>query len=565
MKEQPTETPLSGMKSGSLMRWPKLNYGILPLTIMILVIIASLIGYSLAIANLEGSRSRTIDRKLNENALSVSSIFDSYAHLLWGSTGQLESGAPDQQSWQRFISVYHIQQNFSGLEALGVIIGKDTNATKIAYIAPNTATTAHWIGEDLSSDPDIQQTLYGAARSGQATLTGPYSNLLVTKKSNNTSTNGFYMVAPFYRSMASPTTPDSRQKALSGFSVAIFRGDVFFGHAFNDADLSHTKMSIYLGEPSAENLMYAKGTTTDKDVRTVKQTINGYGRTFTVVYQIDTAHIAVWFSNYFPTMLLFGSLFFGSLFAIIAGLMLRNRYSRLIYEKERDVEFAKDELLSLASHQLRTPATGVKQYLGMILQGFAGPVSKKQRDYLERAYASNNRQLGVINDILHLAKLETGRIVLAERKFDLAIMVRDVVDEQRESAERGEITLTLEAPSKGLIIGDSHMLRMVIENIVNNAIKYTPPGGTVTIRLTRRANRWLLAVKDTGVGIAKADFPELFKQFSRINNPRTEIVTGTGVGLYLAYHLTVLHGGSIGIASRRGKGSTFTVRLPRKI
>src|ERR1700757_2436287 len=234
-------------------------------------------------------------------------------------------------------------------------------------------------------------------------------------------------------------------------------------------------------------------------------------------------------------------------------------------EKERDVKVAQDELLSLASHQLRTPATGVKQYLGMVLQGFAGELSEKQRTYLERAYASNNRQLGVINDILHLAKLETGRIVLSERKFDLAKMVRDVVDEQREVADKGGIAMYLNAPSTGMIIGDSHMLRMVIENLVSNAIKYTHEGGTVTVKLIRRGNRWSLVVKDTGVGIAKSDFNKLFKQFTRINNSRSEQVTGTGVGLYLAYHLTVLHGGSISVTSAKGKGSTFTVKLPRKL
>lgn len=532
---------------------------------MIIVAVASLIGYSLATANLEGTRSRAVDRKLSENSIRVSSFFDSYAHLLWGSTGLLESGITDKQSWQKFISVYDIQKNFTGTEALGVTLGNDTKNAEIAFIVPDEPAVQRWVGHDLAKDSAISTDLARSAYSGQVTLTGIYANPFMTKDKDSNSSGGFYMVAPFYKSPISHAAADSRNETLRGFTVAIFSDDMFFKQTFKYMDLSHTRISVYLGDPSAENLLFEQGSITDRDVRTVKQTITEYGQTFTFVYQMDTSYIVAWFSNYFPALLLFGCLFFGSLFAIIAGFMLRSRYSRLIYEKERDVEFAKDELLSLASHQLRTPATGVKQYLGMILQGFAGPVSEKQRDYLERAYASNNRQLGVINDILHLAKLETGRIVLAERKFDLAKMVRDVVDEQRESVERGELTFILEAPSKGLIIGDSHMLRMVIENIVSNAIKYTPPGGTVTIRLTRRANRWLLTVKDTGVGIAKSDFPKLFQQFSRINNPRTQVVTGTGVGLYLAYHLTVLHGGSIGISSRRGKGSTFTVRLPRKI
>ena len=532
---------------------------------MILVVIGALIGYSLATANLESSRARQIERKLSEGELRVSSVFDSYAHLLWGSTGRQESGPIDEQSWQRFISVYDLEKNFAGLEALGVTQGNDPKHNTIAYLTPQIQTTQKWIGYDLGAAPEIASIMEESAKSGQTKITGTYPNVFSTKAEVDPVGTGFYMFTPFYDSSMPQTTSEERTMALRGFTAAMFRGGIFFDHAFKGADFAHTKLSVYLGEPKKENLMYEAGATTDKDVRTVKQEIKEYGKTFTLVYTMDTAYILAWLSTYFPEFLLFGSLFFGLLFALIAGFMLRNRYSRLTYEKERDVEFAKDELLSLASHQLRTPATGVKQYLGMILQGFAGTVSEKQRDYLERAYASNNRQLGVINDILHLAKLETGRIVLAERQFDIAKMVRDVVDEQRQSAEKGEITLVLEAPSKGTIVGDSHMLRMVMENLVSNAIKYTPPNGTVTIKLTRRASRWVLAVKDTGVGISKSDFPKLFKQFSRINNSRTEFVTGTGVGLYLAYHLTILHGGSIGVSSRRGKGSTFTVRLPRKM
>ncbi len=156
-------------------------------------------------------------------------------------------------------------------------------------------------------------------------------------------------------------------------------------------------------------------------------------------------------------------------------------------------------------------------------------------------------------------------VVLTERKFDIAKMLRDVVDEQRSQAENGNVTMTLHAPSQGWIVGDSHMLWMVAENLVSNAIKYTPPGGVVAVRLVRRANRWVLTVKDTGVGISKSDYSKLFKQFSRIANARSDFVTGTGVGLYLAQHLTVLHGGTIGVTSTKGKGSTFTVRLPRKM
>lgn len=565
VSKPPSETSLTELRDNGFFRWPTLTHGMLPLTILVLVVVGSLIVYSLATANVEASRSRDIDRWLRENQLRVSSVLNSYAQLSWGSSGQLESGSLEKSVWNRFISVYDIDNNFNGMEAIGVMSGATPEGSQILYVAPETEQTNELVGKNLGSSSSIQPTLRRAAESGSTTITPALADTFTTKPGKPAASNGFMMFTPFYDPTLPQSSPDERRSALRGYTFAIFRGDVFYETVFKNVDLSHIKLSVYMGEQNSKNLMYKTGVTTDKDVRVVKQELKEYGQTFTIVYTMDTAYIMAWLATYFPQLLLFGGLFFGLMFAVISGVLLRNRYSRLTYEKERDVEFAKDELLSLASHQLRTPATGVKQYLGMVLQGFAGEVSGKQREYLERAYASNNRQLGVINDILHLAKLETGRIVLAERQFDLAKMVRDVVDEQREQAERGEVKLNLEAPPQGLIVGDSHMLRMVLENLLSNAIKYTPTGGSVLVKMVRRGNRWSVSVKDTGVGIAKSDFPKLFKQFSRINNARTELVTGTGVGLYLAYHLTVLHGGSIGVSSRKGKGTTFTVRLPRKI
>lgn len=564
MKKSETQPALADVEAATPMHWPRVSYGVLPITIMIFVVIACLIAYSLASATVEVSRAHTIDRRLAENQLSVSSIFDSYTHLSWGSVGRLESGDVNRESWQRFMSVYDLEKNFSGMEAIGVSYGKTPKNNVIAYVSPETPQTKQTIDQDVGKTPELVPVMDQAARTGRTVISDAIPNVFSTKKDGRSAKTGFLMFTPFYDTSLPQSDPDQRMSALRGFTIAMFRGEDFFGPIFDKTDLSHTRLEIYLGDVKPSNLLYAAGKNTDQNIRVLRQQMSEYGKPITIVNKMDTAYILTWIATYFPQFILFGGIVMGLLFAGVAGYMLRNRFYRLTYEKERDVEFAKDELLSLASHQLRTPATGVKQYLGMVLQGFAGDISEKQREYLQRAYASNNRQLGVINDILHLAKLETGRIVLAERKFDLAKMVRDVIDEQRESAERGEITLQLDAPPHGSIMGDSHMLRMVIENLVSNAIKYTPTGGVVTVRLTRRANRWVVMVKDTGVGIAKSDFPKLFKQFSRINNPRSEFVTGTGVGLYLAYHLTVLHGGTVSVASRRGKGSTFTVRLPRK-
>lgn len=547
------------------MRWPALSYGALPVVIFALIFAGSLIGYGLTTANLEGARTRAIQHRLSEDKLRLDSVFNNYAHLLWGSTGEMQSGAVDAGSWQRFIGVYRLSQNFAGMEAIGVAYGTDPQTAKIAYVSPETDLTEKAAGTNLALEPSITAALGQAQQTGATTLSGSLPNIFSTKSNQTTTTRGFLMFAPFYDTSFPMQTESDRAAALQGYSVALFRGDNFFDDVFKATDLSHTSIKVYLGDAVPTNLQYQANETTDVDQRQTSMRLSEYGKTFTITYGFDTASIVPFSINYLPQFLLIGGTVIALIIAGVSGMMFRSRYRRLIFQKEQDVNFAKDELLSLASHQLRTPATGVKQYLGMVLQGFAGDLSSQQRTYLERAYSSNNRQLHVINDILHLAKLEAGRIVLAERKFDIADMIREIVDEQKDEAKKGEVNLQLLAPPRGMIVGDSHMLRMAVENLVSNAIKYTQPRGKVTVRLTQRGKSWVLTVKDTGVGIADKDLGKLFKQFSRISNARSDFVTGTGIGLYLAHHLVVLHGGSIGVSSTEGKGSTFTVRLPRKV
>ncbi|MDB5177390.1 MAG: putative histidine kinase [Candidatus Saccharibacteria bacterium] len=549
----------------TLTRWPRLSYATLPIIIMVLVVIVCIAGYGLTTARNEVSRGIGVERRLRENQIRIIAVFDSYAHLLWGSTGRVQTAPIDHDSWEQFMGIYHLSKNFSGMEAVGLINSNGSDNAVVAYVSPETSVTNRAVGTDLAAIPDLNSTMKQAAASGETTISNPLPNLFSTKEDIKTTRTGFLMLAPFYDISLPTTTTQERIQSVHGYTAATFRGDIFFDRVFKDVDLSHTQMNVYLGDVSKANLLYEVNQTTSNNFKEASQKVDVYGKTFTLTYKFDRNDILSPSLNYMPEILVVSGLFVGMLIAGIGGYMLRHRYRRLTLEKEQAVNFAKDELLSLASHQLRTPATGVKQYLGMVLQGFAGKLNKQQQTYLERANASNNRQLQVINDILHMAKLEAGRIVLAEHEFDIAQMVHDVIDEQRSEAEKNSITLTLKAPSKGLIVGDSHMLRMVVENLVSNAIKYTPEEGAVSVRLMRRANRWIVIVKDTGVGIAKKDFEKLFQQFSRINNPRSDFVTGTGVGLYLAHHLTVLHGGTIAVQSTQNKGSTFTVRLPRKL
>jgi PAS domain S-box-containing protein len=226
---------------------------------------------------------------------------------------------------------------------------------------------------------------------------------------------------------------------------------------------------------------------------------------------------------------------------------------------------AKDEFISLASHQLRTPATGVKQFIGMLLENYFGELTEDQRTMLEYAYESNERQLEVINDLLKVAQVDAGKVVLAKHKTDLAKLLEKIMQGQRSQFASRKQKVLLDRPKEPLYASvDESRIRMVIENLVDNASKYTPDGKSITVTIDKTKDNKFIAikVKDEGVGIAKEDLSRLFQKFLRLDNPLSIQVGGTGIGLYWAKKIVDLHGGDILLKSQLGKGTTFTVMIP---
>lgn len=225
----------------------------------------------------------------------------------------------------------------------------------------------------------------------------------------------------------------------------------------------------------------------------------------------------------------------------------------------------KDEFISLASHQLRTPATGVKQYVGMVLEGFVGDISDAQRKLLASAYESNERQLRIVSDLLKVARVDAGKVVLQNTVTDLSSIVSDIIKEQRQTyEERHQVVQVTHPSTKITAFVDPDRIRMVVENMLDNASKYSNHGTTTTVSLAKTTKEVSVSIKDQGVGIASADIDKLFGKFSRIDNPLSTQVGGTGLGLYWAQKIIDLHGGSITVESQANKGTTFVIHLPNK-
>lgn len=224
---------------------------------------------------------------------------------------------------------------------------------------------------------------------------------------------------------------------------------------------------------------------------------------------------------------------------------------------------AKDEFISLASHQLRTPATGVKQYVGMALEGFAGDLTPELRTFLERAYESNERQIAIINDLLQVAKVDAGKVNLRTEQVDLVELIRGVIHEHASHFVNRTQTIVFKPRFRELhVAADPGRLRMVLDNLIDNASKYTPHGKKIEVRLGHSSGKVRMAISDEGVGIEPTDIDKIFRKFSRLDNTLSQHVGGSGLGLYWAQKIIDLHQGYITVDSTPGVGSTFTITLP---
>ena len=229
------------------------------------------------------------------------------------------------------------------------------------------------------------------------------------------------------------------------------------------------------------------------------------------------------------------------------------------------LDTAKDEFISMASHQLRTPLTSVKGYISMVLEGDAGKITDMQHKLLSEAFVSSERMVHLISDFLNVSRLQTGKFMLEQHAVDLAKVTAQEVDSLQTIAKSHDLKLKFKAGARlPVLYIDESKIRQVIMNFIDNAIYYSREFTTITISLNVDAGNLLLEVHDTGIGVPKAEQTHLFTKFFRATNARKQRPDGTGVGLFLAKKVIVAHGGSVVFSSIEGKGSVFGFRLPIK-
>jgi len=240
---------------------------------------------------------------------------------------------------------------------------------------------------------------------------------------------------------------------------------------------------------------------------------------------------------------------------------------KLILETEslrREKKLMEENFITMVSHQLRSPIVAILQYYEVILAGIVGDVSEKQKEMIQRAKDRLESLLNLINDWLDVARIDRGQIVDKLKPLSLKDVIKKVVEDMRPLAQKDEITLEFGHCSQNdLVQGDKETLEQVFSNLINNAIRYNKTKGQVLITIKENKDFIATEVQDTGIGIAKEHLPLIFEQFYRVSRGEDQKAKGTGLGLSIAKKIVEAHAGSIQVSSELGKGSTFTVLLPK--
>jgi signal transduction histidine kinase len=562
---------------------------VVALLVFLATFAASIYYWSNIRANVGKDLRTAYQRQVRITTTAMTSRLQQYENLLRGGAGLFTvTDAITQDEWSAYFNPYDVADHYPDIEGIGfsryltqdeVPSYRATMAAQgrpdarifpdgdravyapVTFNAMYTGNSGKSLGYDGLTQPTRRAAMEQAATSGSPVMSGKIE--LVSQKSPDRS--AFIIYLPVYKKGLPVNTDAQRQAALYGFVYVAVDMHTMFNDVMKDNQNNHFGMQLYdVGTPGGAAFQTANVAALrhTRGAEHTDSTLQLYGHTWKASFVGLPALISA-SERQLPAQALWRGFLSSALFAGVVWYLITTRERKFSRQKQLEVQTAKDDLLSLASHQLRTPATVVKQYVGMLLQGYAGDLTDQQIGMLEHAYASNERQLEIINQLLYVARLDAGRISLRVEKVVIAKLIQQVIEEQVAVIAARHQNVVFKAPRRQLRAEiDPHYMRMVFENLLSNAVKYTPEGGKVIFTVRKLKDEVVIRVNDTGVGISEEEQLTIFDKFTRVENELSTDVNGSGVGLYLTQQIITLHGGRIDVESTPGKGSTFAVYLP---
>jgi len=235
------------------------------------------------------------------------------------------------------------------------------------------------------------------------------------------------------------------------------------------------------------------------------------------------------------------------------------------FERLAEANRMKSEFVSIVSHQLRSPLSNLKWTLELLMSGKINSVSEKQLEYFKILKENSNRMMDLIKDLLIVSRIETAKLPIKKIEFSFEDLVKDLIKEFGPFAQSSNVKIKFETqPNLPKIFADPSQIQLVIENFLDNAIRYIKERGVVEIKIGKRNQNLYFKIKDNGVGIPKEDQKYIFQKFFRAENILKYQTQGSGLGLYIAKSIIERSGGKMGFKSQEGRGSTFWFTLPLK-
>ncbi len=234
--------------------------------------------------------------------------------------------------------------------------------------------------------------------------------------------------------------------------------------------------------------------------------------------------------------------------------------------REKIIERMKTEFVSIAAHQLRTPISAIKWTLKMLLDGDLGKITPEQREFIKKTFWSNERMIRLINDLLNVTRIEEGRYLYKPVPYDVTKLIQTVIDSYKGEIKKRKINFKFKKPKEKMpeVMMDVDKMSLAFQNILDNAVKYTPENKNVTVSLTYDKKEIVVSVVDSGIGIAKNQQERVFTKFFRGANVMKKETEGSGLGLFISKNIIEAHEGKIWFESKEGKGTAFYFSLPIK-
>jgi signal transduction histidine kinase len=523
-----------------------------------------------------------------------------YTSMLLGARGFIQStGDLDRQKFKTFAESLDLQKNFSGIRRLGFIrstrsddsdgpqsddstvANNNTARDILVYAEPETPAVLRIIGFDLSLDEKRRSLLNIARDTGRPVASG---KIVPLDAEANTDVSIVAILIPVYESAETPLTLEDRRDLVRGYVYGAFEPASFLSEVVSETHNNDISITIYDDQALQENLLAETGQApaARNDLNSDVETMVG-GRTWTIRYTALPSYANQSSARWSPIIFLAGTVFS----FLIFGITYREAQTRARFQRSADelraarddrerlfrnekmlrlaaerANIAKDEFISVISHELKTPLNAVAGWARILQSEDVTPATRQSAlQKIEKNVRSQSdliQQLLDYSDLLAEGADLTGKTANVTRIFDNAIA------RVMPAADDKNVSLVMDNSVNGRVIrGDEEKLQMVFENILSNAVKFTPSGGRIDASLGESGGFVAFNVKDTGVGIGPEFLDKIYERYKQEQGPFVRRYGGLGLGLTISKHIVQLHDGSIDVRSEgKEKGTEVTVKLP---